>query len=181
MDDGTKKIFVANHLTRYSVRIPRIKRIAAALTKALGVEGYEVAIEFVGPGRMRTINRTFRSHDKSTDVLSFPQQTWKTPLKSGNQRRTLRVKKRIPGVSPSLGDVIISIPDAQRNARAIGQGLDREVGFLLVHGVLHLCGHDHIEKHDERQMRAEQRRLMTQITRSSPSPLWHLCVTERSN
>lgn len=153
--------------------------MTAALTKALGVEGYEVAIEFVGQGRMRTINRTFRGHDKSTDVLSFPQQTWKTSLKSGTRRRTLRVKKGIPGISPSLGDVIISLPDAKQNARSIGQGLDREVGFLLVHGVLHLCGHDHIKKTDERRMLSEQRRLMNQITGSSPSPLWHLCVTER--
>jgi probable rRNA maturation factor len=60
------------------------------------------------------------------------------------------------------------------NAEKIGQGLDREVCFLLVHGILHLCGHDHEEEDDEVIMFAEQRKIMESL--NGDLPVWKDCV-----
>ncbi len=179
----TQKIFVVNHLSRYSVRVKKIQHLTSALINALGVSQYEVAIEFVGPGRMRTINRKYRGADKSTDVLSFPQQVWKKSLAAKLAPSAAKIHRqkstKAPTPVPALGDVIISLPDAERNARSIGQSLDREVGFLIVHGILHLCGHDHMRPSEERAMRREQRKLMQVLSRNTDAPLWKSCVSER--
>lgn len=71
---------------------------------------------------MRRLNRDWRGKDRTTDVLSFPQA----------------------GPAPGLlGDVVISLPAARRQAAAAGRSLGRELDALLIHGVLHLLGHDH--------------------------------------
>jgi len=89
----------------------------------------EVSVLFCGDRRMRSLNRRYRRIDRSTDVLSFPAD---------------------PGVEPgdvrsrsTLGDIVISIPYAARQARRRGQPVSREVDRLLVHGFLHLLGYDH--------------------------------------
>ena len=76
-----------------------------------------------------------------------------------------------------LGDLVIALDVAAENAQNIGQSLDREVCFLLVHGILHLCGHDHIKKTEEKLMLACQRRLMKILGEDSPKKaLWRGCV-----
>ena len=92
---------------------------------------------------MRRLNREFRRIDRSTDVLSFPAE--------------------LPGL---LGDVAIDVPYAARQARRRGHGLDREVQLLLVHGVLHLLGHDH--ETDGGEMFRLQRRLVAGVFGPGP-------------
>jgi probable rRNA maturation factor len=86
---------------------------------------------------MRTLNREHRGKDKTTDVLSFPG-----------------------GGTPEgyhLGDIVISLPQAQRQAEVAGHSLDRELRVLLLHGVLHCLGHDH--ETDGGEMDRLERRL----------------------
>jgi len=81
----------------------------------------------VGDRAMRTLNRRYRGKDKATDVLSFS-------LREG----------AFPHVQPQiLGDIVISVPTAARQAAQAGHGITREIDFLLVHGLLHLLGYDH--------------------------------------
>jgi probable rRNA maturation factor len=79
----------------------------------------------------------------------------------------------------ALGDLVISLPNAEQNAKAIGQPLDREVCFLIVHGLLHLCGHDHEAPVEERRMLDAQRRLMASLAKTRGGPLWTKSVTKR--
>lgn len=77
--------------------------------------------------------------------------------------------------SQLLGDLVISPVDAWRNAQDIGQGLDREVAFLIVHGILHLCGHDHKHPEEESIMKHQQKLLMKTLEMKD-DPLWQDCV-----
>ena len=82
-----------------------------------------IGVRFAGDRAVRRLNRDFRGKDKATDVLSFPG-----------------------GESPEgrhLGDIVISIPTAERQAASCGVALEDEVKRLLLHGVLHCLGHDH--------------------------------------
>ena len=109
-------------------------RITGTLLRLLDEEEAEVCIGLIGDTRMRRLNRTYRNQDRTTDVLAFAYRETHT------------------GVSPLLGDVVISIPTARRQATALRHSLDEEVLRLLIHGLLHVVGYDH-----ERNKRQAQR------------------------
>jgi probable rRNA maturation factor len=107
------------------------------LLRELAPGATSFAVRFVGDRTMRQLNRVFRGKDSTTDVLSFPG-----------------------GVSPEgrhLGDVVISVPQALRQARELGHGPAKELRLLLLHGVLHCLGHDH--ESDDGEMDRLERRL----------------------
>ncbi|MCG3197619.1 MAG: rRNA maturation RNase YbeY [Candidatus Omnitrophica bacterium] len=101
------------------------KRLAAALRKA-GLPDSEVSVLLTDDERMTELNRTYRSLDKTTDVLSFP----------------LAEEEDSP-LAAFLGDIVISVPTAQRQARESKVTLVEEVENLALHGLLHLLGRDH--------------------------------------
>ncbi len=84
-------------------------------------EGRSFTVLLAGDRRLRQLNRDFRGKDESTDVLSFP----------------------CPGADGSLGDLAISIQRAAEQAERYGHGVNEEIAILMLHGVLHLMGHDH--------------------------------------
>lgn len=95
------------------------------------------------------MNRQFRAKDKVTDVLSFP--IYDFTVESVNR-----------GVSPVLlGDIVISVPQAKRQAEAMGLSTEEEVLRLAIHGLLHLLGYDHeTSKKDAQKMKSLERRLL---------------------
>lgn len=124
-------------------------RCATRLTGAcreLGLgAAHEVSVLLCGSARIRRLNRVYRSIDKPTDVLSFPQQE----LKPG--------RKPAPG---PLGDIIVALPVARRQARELGLEFDAHLAHLLIHGLLHLLGHDHMKAGEAELMESEERRLL---------------------
>jgi probable rRNA maturation factor len=115
--------------------------------RALGQAEAEVGILIVNDRRMRVLNRTFREKDRPTDVLSFPLQ--------------LELRPRGRRAGPLLlGDVVISAETARRQAREQEVPLRRELARLLIHGMLHLLGHDHELPDEARRMRRIENRLM---------------------
>ena len=99
-------------------------------------------------GRMRRLNRDYRGYDEPTDVLSFPAGA---PM---------------PGMTAGplyLGDVVMAIPVAERQAAAAGHSLIAELQLLAVHGTLHLLGHDHAGAEDRERMWAAQTAVLAQI------------------
>lgn len=97
---------------------------------------------------IQAINRTWRAKDKPTDVLSFSQIEGDEVPAPGSRGAV-------------LGDVIISTDTAQRQAERIGHSLDEEIQRLLVHGILHLLGHDHVHGGwQARRMKLEEQRLL---------------------
>ena len=147
--------------------------IATEISRRLGVAHYEICLMFISPRSMKSLNKQFRDKDKSTDVLSFPQYTWKRPLK---------VRKDPPATRPilnpmPLGDVVISADDAAANAVDSGHDLSKEICFLMIHGILHLVGHDHMKPAEKKRMFAEQAKLMRIFGGGkSKAPLWDDCV-----
>ncbi|MBI2601743.1 MAG: rRNA maturation RNase YbeY [Deltaproteobacteria bacterium] len=157
--------------TEFIVKCENISALAHSICKKLGVQGFELCIKFVDATEIAKLNKLYRNINRPTDVLSFPQEEWDEPL-------TLEAPRRDEiGPTGPLGDLAICLDLAQENAQKIGHGLDREVCFLIVHGVLHLCGHDHIEKEEEALMLSQQKKLMAFLANGpSPTPMWLDCV-----
>jgi rRNA maturation RNase YbeY len=115
--------------------------LSKAGTKRAGPSLPSLSVLLCGDARMRTLNRTFRRIDRPTDVLSFP--TFKES-----------------SLSSFLGDVVIDVPYAARQARRRGHPLRREVQILLAHGLLHLLGYDH-ERDDGAMFRLQRQILLS--------------------
>ncbi|NLI28512.1 MAG: rRNA maturation RNase YbeY [Nitrospiraceae bacterium] len=94
---------------------------------------FEIGVVFAGDRFMRGLNRAWRGKDTTTDVLSFPMED--------DVRACVDRPAGLPPVE--LGDIVISVPQAVRQAEAYGVTLSEEIARLLVHGTLHLLGYDH--------------------------------------
>ena len=123
----------------WAVRVLR----AAGRTFAAGSGGGELSILVVGDRAIRKLNREWRQKDEATDVLSFEQ-----PGLPGHPRTGL------------LGDVVISLDTAKRQAKEGGRPLSQQLQRLLAHGVLHLAGHDHLKPDEARRMAAAEVKLL---------------------
>ncbi len=143
----------------------------------LGLDDYELSWDFVDAEAMRELNRNFRQKDSSTDVLSFPQLELGEPLLFEKPHWPLS-ERQFPDDEPPqmIGDIVISPEDALRNATNIGHSLERETCFLIVHGFLHLCGHDHLETDEERLMLEQQKLIMDYLEHVTDQPLWTGCI-----
>lgn len=108
---------------------------------------------------MRQLNREHRRRDAPTDVLSFPLYE---PAAFERNGRTRPRAVADPG-ERMLGDIVISVDTARAQASAYDAPLEREVERLLIHGILHLCGHDHERPGERRTMEREERRLAEAI------------------
>jgi probable rRNA maturation factor len=126
-----------------------LKRVARELSRADAV----TTLVLVGDERMRAINRIFRGYDRTTDVLSFATG---------------------PSVAPEeesyLGDIVISVETARRQALRRGSNLPRELKVLALHGFLHLLGYDHDSDGGEMRRIEYRLRRRFQITRPRPNP-----------
>jgi probable rRNA maturation factor len=144
-----------------------VHRDAVRLLQLLAVDA-ELSVALVGDEEMRTLNARYRKKDRPTDVLSFGVTSPSLPRWGpGGGRSTA---PRDPLWSPLargtrlLGDVVISVDTAARQAAARGVPVDEELRFLLAHGVLHLLGYDHERSPTEaRRMFAKQRRLLRDL------------------
>jgi probable rRNA maturation factor len=132
----------------------QINMIEQLLNYAAEIEhvpnGAEVSISFVDNERIRIINRDYRGKDQPTDVISFA-------LEEKGEGEIEIVGADIP---PLLGDIIISIPKAKEQAKEYGHSFMRELGFLAVHGFLHLLGYDHKTEEEEKVMFSKQKDIL---------------------
>lgn len=120
-----------------------LRRRAARVLRALDQGAAELSVTLTDDDGIAALNASYRGKAGPTDVLSFS-------LLEG-------VFTALRG--PLLGEVVIGVDVAARQARRARRSLDDEVARLLIHGVLHLLGHDHMREVQARRMRAEQRRL----------------------
>jgi probable rRNA maturation factor len=119
----------------------RLERTLRALVRRYGLQKAEVGLAFVGDRKIRTLNRTFRKKDKATDVLSFP------------------LRERAADGKYYLGDIVISVPQARRQAFRLGHSLSDELVDLTVHGFLHLLGYEHSCGHEEEETKIHEQIL----------------------
>ena len=154
---GKLKVYVKNN--QNDVKIPSgirllIRRCCHAVLSSEGFkENAEVSVSFVSNNEIRNLNKVYRNKDSVTDVLSFPltdpDGTMETNAETG---------------FVMLGDVVISIETAVKQANIYGHSLDREIGFLTVHSMLHLLGYDHeTSPLDERFMREKEEAVLEKL------------------
>lgn len=140
------------------VSIP--EALEADLTKAMNVVAElealspqtEVDITLVDDAAIHELNRTYRGIDRPTDVLSFA-------LDEGEEEPEVDDDE----IEHLLGDVIISAPTAVRQGEEYGHGLEREMTYLAVHGMLHLLGYDHMEERDKLIMRKREEEVLRRL------------------
>lgn len=110
-----------------------------------------IGLTFTGDDEIRAINNEYRGIDRATDVLSFPLYERDDEI------------ELLEGELAPFGDIVLSVPHAQAQAAEYGHSVEREVCYLIVHGLMHLAGYDHIEADDKAEMRAEEEKLLGAI------------------
>lgn len=155
MKNDKIRVIITN--AQKKVRVPTglrmlIRRSCIAVLRNEDFQGpAEISVTFVDNAEIRKLNAQYRDKDIETDVLSFPMGS------NGEYDTNLDTGAKI------LGDVVISIEKAMEQANLYGHGLEREVGYLTVHSVLHLLGYDHIEPLDKVHMREREENVMHQL------------------
>ena len=133
--------------TRKLLEKSRFELAANETLRALGYDNLlSVVVKLTGDREIQKLNKLYRGIDKSTDVLSFENEY--TDPENGEHY---------------LGDIMISVETAATQAEAHGNTLQHEIEMLLVHGILHLAGHDHANKKERAQMAALQDQVLTKI------------------
>jgi probable rRNA maturation factor len=138
LPDGDLSVVILNRQRARRIDRERIRRVLQDAAEALRVGG-ELAVVFTGDRAIRRLNTRYRGKHEPTDVLSFEGE--------GGER--------------GLGDVVISVETAARNARALGRSLPRELEVLALHGFLHALGYDH--ERDDGDMSRLERRLRRRL------------------
>ena len=138
-------IEVVNRQRRVAIDEERWRGFAAAALKKIDAGKTGATVVFVSARAMRGLNGKFRGRNATTDVLSFPVEQADF--------------ERVAGAT--LGDVIISVEQAARQAGENGLTLDEEIAQLILHGLLHLCGYDH--ETDNGEMNALELRLRRRL------------------
>lgn len=156
MTENRVKVIITN--AQKNVKVPTgirmlIRRCCTAVLTYEQFQGpAEISVKFVNDEEIQNLNKTFRNIDRSTDVLSFPLG-----------------ENGVYDVNPAtganmLGDIVISMEHAVEQADRYGHSLQREIGFLTVHSMLHLLGYDHEGGGIESvRMREKEETVLTQL------------------
>lgn len=137
------------------------RKLARVIYKTLGQKDNLLAeVVFVSEDDIRTLNYDKRSNDSVTDVLSFPTLS--------DVRGEILEKKNhvcdVDGKYLYIGSVAVCEKRAEEQATEFGHSTEREITYLVLHGILHLMGYDHMNEEDKKQMRAIEKHIMKQIT-----------------
>jgi probable rRNA maturation factor len=142
-------IYFHNAVRNSGVDARRLKSVAKKLLREVGEADSALSLSLVDDPQIQELNREHRGKDKPTDVLSFPLYEAGEASRGDGERL--------------LGDVVISIETARRQAADYDAPLQNELYRLLIHGILHVLGHDHEEPAQRAAMEAEERRLAAAI------------------
>ncbi|MBI5739929.1 MAG: rRNA maturation RNase YbeY [Nitrospirae bacterium] len=159
------RILIRDRQRRRRLNKGRISKCSRRILTLLNQPKAELSILFVGEKKMAGLNSEYRGIHKSTDVLSFPQisEKWEVrskKLKKGNKPGGEFHTSHFSLLTSHfvLGDIVISVPKAEAQAKTNGLGFYQEVRRLLIHGILHLLGYDHERSvyHEKRMKKKEQ-------------------------
>ncbi len=141
-----------NNEQDYALDLARWTERALVIHKSCGLDPDvdEWSVTYVDDAGIRELNREYRQADKVTDVLSFALEEADSPPPP-------------PGMPRMLGDVVIAVPTALRQAAERGHSADAELGLLLIHGLLHLLGYDHDTAAKKKKMWARQAELLGEL------------------
>ena len=114
-----------------------------------------ITITLTNPENIQKINKKYRNIDKATDVLSFPMFE--------KQELDEKIAKKDFKYEDILGDIIISIPKVEEQAKEYGHTFERELSYMVVHGFYHLMGYDHIKEEDKKKMRPMEEKILNTL------------------
>lgn len=144
---------LVNDQTAAQINSQALSAFLKKLARALSLRGKDWNVCLVDDRKMKKLNAHYRGRNKTTDVLAFAWQTNDDELRlEGPSQREL---------ANFLGDILISVETARRNARRAGHSVEREIEWLILHGLLHLLGYDHETDHGE--MASLESRLRQQL------------------
>lgn len=132
--------------------VAKAVRSALAEMKAAGGEASELSVVFSDDAHIKRLNAQWRSKDKPTNVLSFPA----FPVEIGGK------------IPPMLGDIVLAAETVRREAELEGKPLEHHIAHLVIHGVLHLLGHDHEDDAQAEAMEAIERAALARLAIPDP-------------
>lgn len=130
-----------------------VEKVLKHAAEAEEIGESEVSVTFVTNDMIRGINKEYRGKDEPTDVISFAMEE----MGEGELEIVGMMAPR------TLGDIIISLDRTKEQAADYGHSFERELGFLAVHGFLHLLGYDHMNKEDEKKMFSRQEEILSSL------------------
>ncbi|TDM04377.1 rRNA maturation RNase YbeY [Macrococcus carouselicus] len=141
--------FIDDSQTVDAAYLPEVEALLQFAAEEEGiVDEAEVAVSFVTAEEIRAINHQYRDKDSVTDVISFALEEGEDDFQDPSEVRV-------------LGDIIICIERAQEQAAEYGHSFERELGFLALHGLLHLLGYDHLTAEEEKVMFGRQDQILS--------------------
>jgi len=137
--------------------INTIKKVLEQCFKEEKIENSKlyVTITLTDGENIRKINKEYRNIDKATDVLSFPMFE--------KDELVHKIKEKSFEHEDVLGDIVISIPKVEEQAKEYGHSFEREFAYMLVHGFYHLRGYDHMVEEEKAQMREKEENVLSQL------------------
>ena len=124
----------------------------------------EISVIFVSKRKIKKINNVHRQVNKVTDILSFPTQNL-LPKDAENLNELINKTACMYDINPDtnnimLGDLVLCMPVIKKQAKQFGNTIDRELGYMFVHGCLHLVGFDHGQEQDKKSMRKIEEKIL---------------------
>lgn len=135
--------------------IDKLEQLLQLACQTAHIDSGTVSLSFVDDETIRKLNKQYRQVDHATDVLSFAMTENEDEMFS--QPNGVNAAANMERL---LGDVVIAVPTALEQSKAYGHSLEREIGFLFVHGLLHLIGYDHHDEAAEEEMFSLQEEIL---------------------
>ncbi|HAO19645.1 MAG TPA: rRNA maturation RNase YbeY [Desulfobacteraceae bacterium] len=143
-------VLITNRQNRHSISPEKVRQTAQILLDVLKFPDYELSLVLTDDSEIAVMNKEYLNHEGATNVISFPMQ-----------------EGDFSGINPQmLGDVVISLDTALKEAEDAGMSLEERLNELLIHGILHLLGYDHEIKEDEDEMEEKSRELKEMLRKS---------------
>lgn len=137
-----------------------IEKVVNACFKEEKLQNINMYLNIIltNPQNIREANKQYRQIDKETDVLSFPM------FQKDELEAIIRENQETPReIEEVLGDVIISIPRVEEQAKEYGHSVERELAYMIVHGFYHILGYDHMQEEDKKEMREKEEIVLDKL------------------
>ena len=151
-------ISVSNRQRARKIDLRLLEKIAAAALMELKIQEADLGIVLVGAKEMASLNEKFLQHEGPTDVITFDY--------SGQGESTVRSPQPTVHRSKVHGEIFICVPEAERQAKEFGTDWFSEVARYVIHGILHLSGHDDLQSVARKKMKRAENRLVRKIAKT---------------
>jgi rRNA maturation RNase YbeY len=157
-------VTIANRQRVRKINLRLLKKIAAALLEDLEIAKAELEIDLVEGPEMTRLNEIFLKHKGSTDVITFDYRFGVPPSGGKFSKKSARTNRLKPELQTLHGEIFICVDEAVLQAQKFGVSWQSEAVRYIVHGILHLLGHDDLYAGARRKMKREENRLLRKLS-----------------